>query len=67
MYNLYSWYRHDSVITQRINYDLMKKIDSIVSNEVSCPELLGPCISSKTTETIPPAVAKAEKCPDMDC
>ncbi|XP_043496874.1 glutamate--cysteine ligase catalytic subunit [Polistes fuscatus] len=60
-------YKHDSVITQRINYDLMKKIDSIVSNEVSCPELLGPCIASKTTETIPPAVAKAEKCPNMDC
>ncbi|XP_046813334.1 glutamate--cysteine ligase catalytic subunit isoform X1 [Vespa crabro] len=60
-------YKHDSVITQRINYDLMKKIDSIVSNEVSCPELLGPCIASKTTETIPPAVAKAEKCRDMDC
>lgn len=60
-------YKHDSVITQHINYDLLKKINGIVSNEVSCPELLGPCIASKTTETIPAAVAKAEKCPNMDC
>lgn len=60
-------YKHDSVITQRINYDLLKKIHGITSNEVSCPELLGPCIASKTTETIPAAVAKAEKCPNIDC
>lgn len=59
---LYS-YRHDSVITQRINYDLLKKVQKIVSNEISCPELHGTCISSKTNETIPAAVAKAEKVP----
>lgn len=53
-------YKHDSVITQRINYDLLKKIEKVVSNEISCPELLGTCISSKTNETIPAAVAKAE-------
>ncbi|XP_014489280.1 PREDICTED: glutamate--cysteine ligase catalytic subunit [Dinoponera quadriceps] len=56
-------YKHDAVITQRINYDLLKKIQDIVSNEVECPELLGHCVSSKTTETIPAAVAKAENCP----
>lgn len=55
-------YKNDAVITQRINYDLLKKVDKIVSNEISCPELLGPCIASKTTDTIPAAVAKAEKC-----
>ncbi|XP_026829944.1 glutamate--cysteine ligase catalytic subunit isoform X2 [Ooceraea biroi] len=60
-------YKHDSVITQRINYDLLKKIDGIVSNEVSCPELLGQCVSSKTTDTIPAAVAKAENCPTANC
>ncbi|KOC65500.1 Glutamate--cysteine ligase catalytic subunit [Habropoda laboriosa] len=56
-------YKNDSVITQRINYDLLKKIQKIVANEISCPELLGTCISSKTNETIPAAVAKAEKVP----
>lgn len=60
-------YRHDAVITEEINYDLLKKIQSIVSNEISCPELLGPCTASKTNETIPAAVAKAEKCPQVDC
>ena len=56
-------YKNDSVITQRINYDLLKKVQKIVSNEISCPELHGTCISSKTNETIPAAVAKAEKVP----
>ncbi|XP_020299476.1 glutamate--cysteine ligase catalytic subunit isoform X2 [Pseudomyrmex gracilis] len=55
-------YKHDAVITQVINYDLLKKIHNIVSNDVPCPELLGQCVSSKTTDTIPAAVAKAEKC-----
>ncbi|XP_076161965.1 glutamate--cysteine ligase [Ptiloglossa arizonensis] len=56
-------YKSDSVITQRINYDLLKKIQKITTNEISCPELLGTCILSKTNETIPAAVAKAEKVP----
>lgn len=59
--------RHDAVITQRINYDLLRKIHSIVSNDISCPELLGQCVSSKTTDTIPAAVAKAEKCSTANC
>lgn len=60
-------YKHDAVITQRINYDLLKKIHNIVSNDVSCPELLGQCVLSKTTDTIPAAVAKAEKCSTANC
>lgn len=60
-------YKHDAVITQRINYDLLRKIQSIVSNDISCPELLGQCVSSKTTDTIPAAVAKAEKCSTTNC
>lgn len=59
--------RHDSVITQRINYDLLRKVQAIVSNEVACPELLGQCVSSKTTDTIPAAVAKAENCSTPNC
>ncbi|XP_029670928.1 glutamate--cysteine ligase catalytic subunit isoform X1 [Formica exsecta] len=64
---LHPEYKHDAVITQHINYDLLKKIHSIVSNDVLCPELLGQCISSKTTDTIPAAVAKAEKCSTASC
>ncbi|XP_050448829.1 glutamate--cysteine ligase catalytic subunit isoform X1 [Cataglyphis hispanica] len=64
---LHPEYKHDAVITQHINYDLLKKIHSIVSNDVLCPELLGQCISSKTTDTIPAAVAKAEKCSTANC
>ena len=64
---LHPEYKHDAIITQRINYDLLKKIHSIVSNDVLCPELLGQCISSKTTDTIPAAVAKAEKCSAASC
>ncbi|XP_018361775.1 PREDICTED: glutamate--cysteine ligase catalytic subunit isoform X2 [Trachymyrmex cornetzi] len=60
-------YKHDAVITQRINYDLLRKIHGIVSNDISCPELLGQCVSSKTTDTIPAAVAKAEKCSATNC
>ncbi|XP_051159264.1 glutamate--cysteine ligase catalytic subunit [Leptopilina boulardi] len=55
-------YKKDSKITQLINYDLLKKVHDIESNKLSCPELLGPCITSKTTESVPTAVAKAEMC-----
>ncbi|XP_043287771.1 glutamate--cysteine ligase catalytic subunit [Venturia canescens] len=60
-------YKKDAIITSRINYDLLKKIDAIEKNASLCPELLGPCTTSKTTETIPPAVAKAENCRTPDC
>lgn len=59
--------RKDAKITPRMNYDLLKKIDAIEKNAALCPELLGPCTTSKTTETIPPAVAKAENCRAPDC
>ena len=29
-------------------------------NKMACPELLGPCTISKTTESVPAAVEKAE-------
>ncbi|XP_011496435.1 PREDICTED: glutamate--cysteine ligase catalytic subunit [Ceratosolen solmsi marchali] len=55
-------YRRDSIISQKINYDLLKKIHDIETNKVSCPELLGPCTISKTSETVPVAMTKAENC-----
>lgn len=59
-------FRKDSRISQKINYDLLKKINNIELNKISCPELLGPCTTSKTTETIPIAMEKAESCPNPD-
>lgn len=34
-------YKHDSVITDKINYDLFKKCDRIAKGEEQCPELFG--------------------------
>ena len=44
----------------------MKKIHDIEMNKISCPELLGYSAISKTAETVPAAVAKAENCPTLD-
>ncbi|XP_012264926.1 glutamate--cysteine ligase catalytic subunit [Athalia rosae] len=59
-------YKKDAVVTQRINYDLLKKVHSIQTGELSCTKLLGPCTRSRTTDTIPAAVAKAEEIPSVD-
>jgi glutamate--cysteine ligase catalytic subunit len=53
-------FRHDSVVSERINYDLLTQIHGIQTGEISCPELLGTCLQSKTQESIPAAVQKAE-------
>lgn len=34
-------YKEDSVITDKINYDLMVKCDRIAKGEEQCPELIG--------------------------
>uniref|UniRef100_A0A674EYG2 Glutamate--cysteine ligase n=1 Tax=Salmo trutta TaxID=8032 RepID=A0A674EYG2_SALTR len=34
-------YKQDSVITDKINYDLLRKCDSIAKGEERCPELIG--------------------------
>uniref|UniRef100_A0A8C7XW18 Glutamate--cysteine ligase n=1 Tax=Oryzias sinensis TaxID=183150 RepID=A0A8C7XW18_9TELE len=34
-------YKQDSVVTDKINYDLMKKCDRIAKGEEQCPELFG--------------------------
>ncbi|KAL0281438.1 UNVERIFIED_CONTAM: hypothetical protein PYX00_002425 [Menopon gallinae] len=52
-------YKKDSYISEKINYDLMKRIMDIQTGNVMCPELLGISIKSKTQEFIPAAVSKA--------
>lgn len=51
-------YEQDSRVTDEINYDLLKTIKGIQSGEIPCPELLGYNPVSKTTEDIPPVIAK---------
>jgi glutamate--cysteine ligase catalytic subunit len=56
----YCNFRYDSVVSEHINYDLLTQIHGIQTGEIPCPELLGTCLQSKTQESIPPAVEKAE-------
>ncbi|XP_063224221.1 glutamate--cysteine ligase [Bacillus rossius redtenbacheri] len=51
-------YRQDSVVSERINYDLLWRIHGIQTGEVQCPELLGTNAQSKTREDIPSAMRK---------
>ncbi|XP_028130655.1 glutamate--cysteine ligase [Diabrotica virgifera virgifera] len=49
-------YRYDSVVSERINYDLLKTIEEIQSGKKYCPLLLGTSTMSKTKENIPTAL-----------
>ncbi|KAF5269270.1 hypothetical protein FQR65_LT02571 [Abscondita terminalis] len=51
-------YKHDSKISDLINYDLLNTIHKIQMSEIACPELLGHSVTSKTKETIPQALYK---------
>jgi glutamate--cysteine ligase catalytic subunit len=55
-------HRHDSVVSDKINYDLLKKMKDIQSGALPCPELLGQNFITKTREQVPEALAKAESC-----
>lgn len=52
------FFRKDSIVSERINYDLLKKAKDIQEGIVSCPELLGTSNNTKTTDTIPAAIEK---------
>lgn len=51
-------YKQDSVVSERICYDLLKTAKDIQDGIRPCPELLGTNINSKTTDNIPPAIEK---------
>lgn len=57
-------YKQDSIITEKINYDLLTKAKLIQEGKMSCPELLGHCNQSKTKDNIPKALQKhlSKKC-----
>ncbi|XP_055696145.1 glutamate--cysteine ligase [Lutzomyia longipalpis] len=51
-------YKKDSVVSERINYDLLKMCKEIQDDERQCPELLGQGNNSKTKDNIPQAIQK---------
>lgn len=51
-------YKHDSVVSERICYDLLTKAKDIQDGIRPCPELLGANVGSKTADNIPPAIEK---------
>ncbi|EDO46274.1 predicted protein, partial [Nematostella vectensis] len=44
-------YKHDSVVSERINYDLLNTCNKIANGELKCPELIGSPVS-KTTASL---------------
>lgn len=51
-------YKQDSVVSEKINYDLLIEMSRIQNGEVGCPELFGTSVS-KTNAHIPNAILKA--------
>lgn len=49
-------------MSDRINYDILKKAKEIQEGNLSCPELLGHSNQSKTKDSIPEAIQKHLKC-----
>ncbi|CAG9859161.1 unnamed protein product [Phyllotreta striolata] len=49
-------YRNDSVVSEKINYDLMKTINAIQKGDKYCPLLLGASTMSKTKDSVPSAL-----------
>lgn len=52
-------YKNDSVVSDRINYDLLKRCADISTGKLECNGLL-PSFSSKTTDDVPKALSKTE-------
>lgn len=57
--------RKDSIVTEKINYDLLKKAKKIQEGLMPCNELIGCFTNSKTSEEIPSAIAK-QNCPESN-
>lgn len=55
----FSIHRKDSIVTDRINYDILKKIQDIQNGKIIEPSLLGQSGNhTKTKDFIPPAIQK---------
>jgi glutamate--cysteine ligase catalytic subunit len=53
-------YKKDSKVTDRMGYDLVKKMHKISKGELQCSELL-PSYNTRSKENIPRAIEKAQK------
>ena len=51
-------FRQDSVVSDKINYDLLKKMKGVQEGLLPCNELIGCNINTKTTDDIPQAIEK---------
>ncbi|KAL1140373.1 hypothetical protein AAG570_000305 [Ranatra chinensis] len=51
-------YKQDSIVTDEINYDLLKTIEGIQNGSIPCPELIGSSPVSKTKDSIPTVLEK---------
>ncbi|CAG4963101.1 unnamed protein product [Parnassius apollo] len=58
-------YKKDSIVTEKINYDLLKTAHGIQTGKIPAPTLLGSSNVSKTNEDIPKAFSKmmSKDCP----
>lgn len=58
-------HRKDSVVSERINYDLLKMAHGIQTGKIAAHTLLGSSVVSKTNEDIPLAFTKmlSKDCP----
>jgi hypothetical protein len=52
-------YKHDSVVPESVNYDLLMKCAQITDGNFD-PELLPVSAKSKTSDNIPPAMRKVD-------
>lgn len=52
------FFRQDSVVSDQINYDLLKKVQKIQEGTLMEPSLFGQGNHSKTKDFIPPAIVK---------
>lgn len=55
-------YNNDSIVTERINYDILKKAKEIQEGVQHCAELLGHGINTRTKDSIPTLLEDILKC-----
>lgn len=52
---MFFYYSKDSIVTEKINYDLLKTAHGIQTGSIPAPTLLGNILATKTNESIPKA------------
>ncbi|XP_044726614.1 glutamate--cysteine ligase [Chrysoperla carnea] len=55
-------YKKDSIVSDSINYDLLKTVHKLQQGEIVCPDLVDELETSKTKENVPDAYKTSENC-----